>query len=138
MHRFFSPSSCSLSYALLSCDVVTLCFRFHILAQSCRNCSSSIRVYSCSACIHKCQCAQHVYMHGYNVRPAIDRPRQLKCDEYTYLDKKHELTALHDYQPRTKALGNNYLCAPTVEMEDWGHFHIFSTKLNNIFTHFLP
>ena len=53
-----------------------------------------------------------------DVQLAIDCPRQLKCDEYTYLHKKHEPTALHNYQPRAKALSNNYLCAPTVEMED--------------------
>ena len=32
---------------------------------------------------------------------------QLKCDGYTYINTyKHELTALHDYQPRAKVLGN--------------------------------
>ena len=54
MHHFSLTLSCFLSFALLSCDTVALlscdtvalCFPFHFVAWSCRDCSGSIRVHS--------------------------------------------------------------------------------------------
>ena len=64
MHRFFLTLSHFPSFALLSCDTVSLCFRFRVLAQLHCNSSGFIRLHSRRACeVSKRPHAGHVCTH---------------------------------------------------------------------------
>ena len=90
---FYLTRSRSLSFALLSCDAVTFCFYFCILAGLLRDCSGFIRVHSAVlAFVLTRLCACHVSAHI----PLSAHTNQSVMDIHTYIHT-YIHTFMHTY-----------------------------------------